>query len=89
MGCVDAYEAEQKASDHFRLDERQRQLHPSTLIASEIANAYFLEIADRRSRFPRWLQPWLSGTKRETLSDVFGSEDGDGRDPHTGLEVTR
>jgi len=27
--------------------------------------------------------------QRERLSDVFGSEDGDGRDPHTGLEVTR
>jgi hypothetical protein len=57
MGCVEAYEAEQKASDHFPLDERQRQLHPSTLIASEIANAHFLEIADRRSRFLKWLRP--------------------------------
>ena len=84
MGCVEAYEAEQKASDHFRLDERQRQPHLSTLIASEIANAYFLEIADRRSRFPRWLQPWLLGTNEKSSAMCLVRKMGDGRDPHMG-----
>ena len=89
MGCVDAYEAEQKASDHFRLDERQRQPHLSTLIASEIANAYFLEIADRRSRFPRWLQPGSQAPSEKGSAMCLVRKMGDGRDPHTGLDVTR